>query len=223
MERERILIVEDDVRLAQALDRELGRGYDTVVVHSGRDALFRAETETFDLILLDLNLPDLDGIDVAEQLAGNDADIVMLTARSDVGSRVRGLYAGAADYIPKPFDMHELLARVYARIRARARAHLAAWGPLTLAAGERSAFVDGTPLNLSAQEFQLLALLVGQQGRVFSKATLEERLYHPGEPPASNAIEALVSRLRRKLADAGVRDAIQTIRGLGYVVREAEP
>ncbi len=220
MERERILIVEDDARLAEALERELRLGYDTVVVHNGRDALFRAETERFDLILLDLNLPDVDGIEVAEQLDGSDADIVMLTARSDVASRVRGLYAGAADYLAKPFDMQELLARVYARMRTRARAQLAQWGPLTLSAADRSCHVEGEPLDLSAQEFQLLALLVGHQGRVFSKRTLEERLY-PNEPPASNAIEALVSRLRRKLADAGVRDAIQTIRGLGYLVRES--
>lgn len=221
MERARILIVEDDVQLADALDRELRRGYDTVVAHTGREALFRAETERFELILLDLNLPDVDGVEVAEQLAGNDADIVMLTARSDVASRVRGLYAGAADYLAKPFDMQELLARVYARIRTRARARLDAWGPLALSAGERSCHVDGERLELSAQEFQLLALLVGHQDRVFSKDTLEQRLY-PYEAPASNAIEVLVSRLRRKLADAGVHDAIQTIRGLGYVLRRRE-
>lgn len=221
MERERILIVEDDLRLADALQRELGRGYDTVVVNSGREALFRAETERFDLIVLDLGLPDLDGLEVAEQLAGNDADILMLTARSDVASRVRGLYAGAADYVPKPFDMQELLARVYARLRTRAREATSEWGPLTLSTAERSCRVDGDHLDLSAQEFQLLALLVENQGRVFSRTTLEERLY-PQEPPASNAIEVLVSRLRRKLAGAGVADAIQTVRGLGYVVRDSE-
>jgi len=219
MTAERILIVEDDVRLAEALASELGLAYDTVVVHTGRDALFRAETEPFELILLDLNLPDIDGIEVAEQLQEGSADIVMLTARSDVSSRVRGLYAGAADYLSKPFEMQELLARVYARLRTRARAGVLAWGPIALSVRDRSCLVNGEALELSAHEHELLSTMLASQGRVFSKTDLEDRLY-AGRLPASNAVEALISRLRKKLAKVGVDDVIVTVRGLGYVVRE---
>ncbi len=219
MKTERILIVEDDVRLADVLARELHVAYDTAIVHTGRDALFRAETETFDLILLDLSLPDMDGIEVAEQLEDGAADIVMLTARSDVGSRVRGLYAGAADYLSKPFEMQELLARVYARLRARGHADVLTWGPVTLSVADRSCLVNGERLDLSAHEHELLATMLANQGRVFSKIDLEDRLY-AGRLPSSNAVEALVSRLRKKLANAGVEHAIVTVRGLGYVVRD---
>jgi DNA-binding response OmpR family regulator len=220
MDAARILIVEDDPALAKALAGELGRAYDVVVVHTGRDALMHAAEEGFDLILLDLGLPDMDGIDVAEALADDEADIVMLTARGDVESRVRGLYAGAADYLAKPFDMHELLARVYARLRSRTRDRAYRWGPLELVADEGVCHAHGRTVELTAQERALLELLLANQGRVYGKATLEERLY-PETPPASNAIEALVSRVRKKLAAAGVEDVIRTIRGLGYVVRDA--
>ena len=221
LQRERILIVEDDVKLADVLARELGRGYETAVAHTGREALFLAETSHFDLILLDLNLPDMDGIAVAEQLEGLDAEIVMLTARGDVGSRVRGLYAGAADYLVKPFDMEELLARVYARMRARARKGIYRVGGLTLSTVERSCQVDGEAVELSAREYHLLELLIEHQGRVFSKSTLEDRLYQ-GEVPASNVIEVLVSRLRKRLAAAGADASVDTIRGLGYVLRHEQ-
>jgi DNA-binding response OmpR family regulator len=221
MHRERILIVEDDPPLAHALEHELQRAYRTCVVHTGRDALFRAETEAFDLILLDLNLPDMDGIAVAEELQGNEADILMLTARSDVQSRVAGLYAGASDYLSKPFDMHELLARVYAHLRRRARPAELRCGELALSLEGKRCEVAGTPIDLSAQEFRLLSLLLANQGRVYSKDTLEEKLYQ--DIPASNAVEALVSKLRSKLSSAGATDLIQTIRGLGYVVRERSP
>ncbi len=221
MHRASVLIVEDDVRLADVLASELGRGYDTAVAHSGEQALLLVATRRFDLVLLDLNLPDMDGIAVAEQLEGNVADVIMLTSRSDVASRVRGLYAGAADYVSKPFDMEELLARVYARIRARSRAGLHRWGALTLSTTDRGCHVDGDRVDLSAQEYHLLQLMVENPGRVFSKDTLEDRLY-PEETLASNAVEALVSRVRKKLAAAGLARMIETIRGLGYVVREEE-
>jgi DNA-binding response OmpR family regulator len=220
MDPPRILIVEDDPALAKALADELGRTYDVSVVHGGRDALARVAERGFDLILLDLNLPDIDGLQVAEDLADDEAEIVMLTARGDVESRVRGLYAGAADYLAKPFDMHELLARVYARLRTRTRERAYRWGPLELAADEGVCRAHGNTVELTAQERALLELLLANQGRVYGKATLEERLY-PEEPPASNAVEALVSRVRKKLAAAGVEGAIRTIRGLGYVVRDA--
>jgi DNA-binding response OmpR family regulator len=223
MRRERVLIVEDDARLADVLARELGLGYDTVVVGTGRDALKRAETEVFALVLLDLNLPDMDGIEVAEQLEGNDADVVMLTARGDLASRVRGLYAGAADYLTKPFQMEELLARVYARMRSRARGRtgVVQRGGLTLATEERWCAYGGGRIDLSAQEFHLLELLLENQGRVFSKETLVDRLYGATDV-GPNAVEAVVSRVRKKLDRAGAGTVVETIRGLGYLVRPEE-
>ena len=222
VERERILIVEDDPQLARALEAELLRVYDAVVVATGREALTRAETEAFDLILPDLGLPDMDGLDVAAELKDNPASILMLTARADVRSRVAGLYIGADDYLAKPFDMQELLARVYAQMRRRARPDVYTAGPLSLSLVDRTCTVDGRLLELTAHEFNLLALFLANQGRVFSKHTIEDRLYKESTP-TSNAVEALVSRLRGKLADAGVTDLIETVRGLGYVTREREP
>jgi DNA-binding response OmpR family regulator len=219
MQRAKVLIVEDDVALAEALARSIGREYDTVVAHTGVEALALAADDV-DLILLDLNLPDVDGIDVAEQLAAHAADIVMVTARSDVASRVRGLYVGAADYVSKPFAMDELLARIFARLRGRARGGVVRRGSLALDVAGHACTVDGVAVPLSAQEFELLRLLLGQQGRVFAKTDLEARLYEAG-PPASNALEVVVSRLRRKLADAGAEGVVDTVRGLGYVVRAA--
>lgn len=219
MERERILIVEDDPHLARALETELLRAYDAVVVRTGGDALLRAETEEFDLILLDLGLPDMDGLDVAAALKDNPASILMVTARADVRSRVAGLYIGADDYLAKPFEMQELLARVYAILRRRDRPDVYSLGPVSLSVDDRTCTVDGEPLELTAQEFNLLALLLANQGRVFSKTTIEDRLYRE-EPPTSNAVEALVSRLRSKLSSAGVTDLIETVRGIGYVARE---
>jgi two-component system response regulator QseB len=219
MEPELILIVEDDPQLAQALDNELRKSYRTRVVDTGGDAVFIAETEAVDLILLDLNLPDMDGIEVAEQLADNEADILMLTARGDLHSRVSGLYSGASDYLAKPFDMQELLARVYAILRNRSRPDLITVGELTFSNKNRECTVSGRPVDLSAQEFRLLSLLLANQGRIFSKSTIESRLY-PHSVPDSNIVEVLVSRLRNKLSTAGAKELIRTIRGLGYVVRQ---
>jgi two-component system, OmpR family, response regulator QseB len=219
MERERILVVEDDPALAQALATELGRAYETRVTHLGREALFLAETERFDAIVLDLTLPDIDGLEVAEQLQGTTAAIVMLTARADVQSRIAGLYAGASDYVAKPFVMEELLARLYAQLRQRRGDDHLRVGPVDLVPSAHTCSVHGEALALSAREFALLELLASAPGRIYSKDALCERLYE-GEPPASNAIEALVSRLRAKLAEAGASDLIETVRGLGYVLRE---
>ena len=219
MQRAKVLIVEDDVGWAEALARAIGREYDTAVAHTGGEALALAR-DGIDLILLDLNLPDMDGIDVAQQLVAHAADIVMLTARSDVASRVRGLYAGADDYVSKPFAMDELLARIFARLRRRARATGVRHGSLELDAEGRSCTFAGARVPLTAQEFDLLHVLLERQGRVFGRGELERRLFADA-PLASNALEVVMSRLRKKLADSGARGVIDTVRGVGYVVREA--
>jgi DNA-binding response OmpR family regulator len=217
----RILVVEDDLKLAQLLTSELGQaGYQVTAVHTGTDALVQAESERFDLVILDLNLPDVDGIEVAERLTrAVPANILMLTARSDVRSRVDGLYAGSSDYLTKPFSVPELLARVHVRLRGRqAGRQVLEHGALSLDPQSGACYANGELLPLTVQEFKVLLLLLEQRGRIFSKEGLEERLYG-GELPGSNTIEVFISNLRKKLAAAGVEGLISTVRGLGYVVR----
>jgi CheY-like chemotaxis protein len=171
---------------------------------SGREALVRAETEDFALVLLDLNLPDMDGIEVAEQLEGNDADVVMLTARGDLASRVRGLYAGAADYLSKPFQMEELLARVYARMRSRARARtgVVERGGLTLATEERWCAFEGERIDLSAQARPGVRLVRARA--VGGAAPTAAR----GRRPRRRAARCAGARGRlRRPGDAGLRRA----------------
>lgn len=220
MDRARILIVEDDVALARVLDEALSDAYRTSVVSTGRAALDAIAGESVDLVVLDLNLPDMDGLDVARSLSSDGAsiDVLMLTARADVASRVAGLYAGASDYLAKPFDMDELLARVHAQIRRRGETSTITWGPLEISTHLQRCTVHGDTVALSASELRLLTLLMARPGRVLARQELERVLY--GERlPASNAVEVLVSRLRGRLAEHGLVQVIETVRGLGYVVR----
>jgi DNA-binding response OmpR family regulator len=136
-----------------------------------------------------------------------------------VRSRIAGLYAGASDYLAKPFEMEELLARVYAQLRSHRHDETYQWGPIALSPTRRTCTIDGEPLPLTALEFRLLALLMSAQGRVYSKDTIQERLYDD-DMPSSNAVEALVSRLRTKLHDVGIAHVVENLRGLGYVIRE---
>lgn len=214
-----ILIVEDDPKLALLLEQELSHeGYGAEVVGTGSDALLRVEEQEFDLILLDLNLPDFDGIEVSKRVGSRSkASILMLTARADVDSRVKGLYAGASDYLAKPFSIQELLARVHARMRERVTPQVLEAGSVVLDPGGASCTVGGQAISLTAREFELLTLLLEHRGRIFSRDELERRLYH-GEMPGSNTIEVFVSKLRTKLRDAGEPALVQTIRGAGYVV-----
>ena len=217
-----ILVVEDDLRLATLLRQELTQeGYRVESVYSGLDALARSAAEAFDLVILDLNLPDIDGIEVATRLRqDSDVSILMLTARGDVSSRVEGLYAGASDYLTKPFSVQELRARVHVRLRDRERpAEVLTFGPLTLAPAAGHCAVSGRSLPLTSLEFRLLELFLTHRGRIFSKEDVEDRLYGADRLPGSNTVEVFVSNLRRKLAAAGVEGMIQTVRGMGYVVR----
>lgn len=217
-----ILVVEDDLRLATLLKQELSHdGHRVEVVHNGTDALLRADDTHFELVILDLNLPDIDGLEVASRLrSDSDVSILMLTARGDVGSRVEGLYAGASDYLTKPFSVQELRARVHVRLRERSKpAEVLSYGPLVLEPAAGHCTVGGATLPLTSLEFRLLELFLGHKGRIFSKEDLEDRLYGAERLPGSNTIEVFVSNLRRKLAAAELHGMIQTVRGMGYVVR----
>ena len=218
----KILVVEDDLRLATLLKQELAQeGYEVEAVHNGTDALLRAAAHAFDLVILDLNLPDIDGLEVATRLRrDSEVSILMLTARGDVSSRVEGLYAGASDYLTKPFSVQELRARVHVRLREKGQpAEVLACGELLLEPAAGHCTVAGRELPLTSLEFRLLELFLTHKGRIFSKEDLEDRLYGADKLPGSNTVEVFVSNLRRKLAAAGVQGMIQTVRGMGYVVR----
>lgn len=215
----RLLVVEDDPRLAELLAQELGvAGYRVSTVARGGEALFEAEEEHFDLVLLDLNLPDMDGLEVAKRL-GSTIPILMVTARDDVDSRVEGLYAGASDYLVKPFSVRELLARVHARLRDSSPPSVLSFRGLSFD-DEGNALItsDGVRVTLPELEYRLLELLVRYQGRVFSRHDIERHLYG-ADVPASNTVEVFVHDLRRQLAALGLPGVIATVRNKGYLVR----
>lgn len=218
----RVLVVEDDVSLVELLEKQLEQlGYLATSVTTGGEALYRAEEEPFDLIILDLNLPDMDGVEVAEWLQGrSEASILILTARGDVDSRVEGLYAGASDYLTKPFSMHELAARVHARLRERERSSAELrYGEMVVDPLSNSCQLNGKSVVLPELEFELLRLLVSNRGKLFSKEDLQRHLYGT-EQPGSNTVEVFVHNVRKKLGAVGMQDeVIKTVRNKGYLVR----
>ncbi len=214
-----ILVVEDDARLARLIVEQLGYGgYRAEAVGLGREALARAEAGSFDLVLLDLNLPDIDGLEVAERLRQrDDTPILMVTARADVDSRVAGLYAGASDYLAKPFSVQELLARVHVRLREHLAIDKVRCGELELDPAAMTCRCGDELLVLPQREFELLLMLLRHRGRLFSRDDIERALYGQ-DVPDSNTVEVFVHNLRRKLTPYGQRDLIRTVRGRGYMV-----
>ena len=217
--RASILVVEDDAPLAHLIGEQLGHaGYQAVTVGLGRDALERSLEQSFDLVVLDLNLPDLDGIEVARRLREEgDVAILMLTARADVDSRVEGLYAGASDYLAKPFSVQELLARVHVRLRERQATGIIRHGELELDPGALSCRCGDGMVVLPEREFELLRLLLRHRGRLFSREDIERSLYGV-DAPESNTVEVFVYNLRRKLGKLGMKELIRTVRNRGYMV-----
>ena len=214
-----VLVVEDDARLRGLVREALeATGHRVTAVGTGGDALQRALDGGIDLVLLDLNLPDIDGIEIARRLADGEVPVVMLTARGDVASRVEGLYAGAADYVTKPFELQELLARVHVRLRERrAGDGSLEHAGLRLQVDVRTLTAGDAHVTLPEREAELLRLLLSHPGRVFSREDLEARLY-AGDPPDSNTVEVFVYQLRRRIRALGVPDPIRTVRGKGYTV-----
>ena len=219
----RILIVEDDPVLADGLTRSL-RQADFAVdcAHDGEEADHVLTAQTYDLVILDLGLPKLDGFDVLKRLRrrGATVPVLVLTARDALADRVKGLDLGADDYLTKPFDLPELEARARALIRRgqSGGSSLLTHGPRTLDTSGRRATLRGVPLELSAREFGVLEVLMLRSGRVVNKDQLAEQLYGWDEEVGANAIEVYVHRLRKKVESAGV--AIRTIRGLGYLLEK---
>jgi two-component system OmpR family response regulator len=213
----RVLVVEDEPRIAADVATALeAAGYVPEVATDGEDAWFRGDTQDYDLIVLDLGLPRLDGLTVLKRwrAAGRNIPILVLTARGAWAERVEGIDAGADDYLPKPFRMEELVARVRALIR-RSAGHGAAvleTGAVSLDTRQMRVAVEGLPVALSPLEYRLLAYLLHHKGRVVPPGELIEHLYGDDDARDANALEAVMTRLRKKLGSR----VIETRRGFGY-------
>lgn len=217
----RILLVEDDVPLAEALTTLLtGTGYAVDCVGDGLSAEALVQAEQFDLMILDLNLPEKDGLSVLRSLRArrNGVPILILTARGAPDERVAGLDLGADDYMVKPFDVREFEARVRSILRRQAglRASALTLGPLHFDLTARRFTLAGEALDLPARELALLELLVMRAGRVVGKEAIVQSLTNLDESLSDNAIEQYVSRLRRRLQPHGL--TLRTARGLGYML-----
>ena len=219
----RILVVEDEHRLARQIAAALTEaGHDPVTVHDGESALDRASASSFDLIILDIGLPRIDGFEVLRRLRSQHGAnrVLMLTARGEVKDRITGLQLGADDYLPKPFAMPELVARVHALGRRYAeepalRLHVA---DLTLDLIDHRVHRGGQLIELSSRELTLLKVLMREPGRAFTRTELCERVWeHPHEYD-TKLVEVFIGRLRKKIGDPPL---IQTVRHVGYAIGES--
>lgn len=220
-----ILIAEDDRRVRESLERALRlEGYDVETVPDGAAALEAHDREPPDLLLLDISIPNVDGLTVCRMIRarGHDTPVLMLTARHEIPDRVAGLDAGADDYLVKPFALEELLARVRARLRDNADNDddLLELGDLELDVDGRTASRGGRLLELSKTEFNLLELLVRNSGVVLSRDVIYERVWGGELETDSKTLDVYVGYLRRKTEASGGPRLIQTVRGVGYVARD---
>jgi DNA-binding response OmpR family regulator len=215
----RCLVVEDDADIRSDLERTLqAAGFFVDAVADGESAWYQGDVEDYDVAILDLGLPKLDGLSVLRRWrsAGRSFPVIVLSARSDWTEKVEGIEAGADDYLSKPFEMGELIVRVRALVRRGAGrvSNIIVIGGLRLDTMRMSAMFEGAPARLSPLEFRLLDYLAHQDGRAVSSAELADHLYGAAEIGDANAIEAIVARLRRKFGAA----IIATRRGFGYVL-----
>ncbi|RTL74105.1 MAG: response regulator transcription factor [Bradyrhizobiaceae bacterium] len=218
----RVLVVEDDQRIASDVSRTLeASGYVVETVANGEDALFLGDTEDYGVIILDLGLPGMEGLAVLKRWRtnGRHMPVLILTARGSWAERVDGIDAGADDYLPKPFRMEELLARLRSIVR-RSAGHgssIMSAGEITLDERQMKVTRRGVPITLSPLEYRLVAHLLRNRGRIVSPQEIDENVYGHGEEHDSNTLEVLVGRVRKKLG----ADAIETRRGFGYLMPEA--
>jgi DNA-binding response OmpR family regulator len=216
----RLLLVEDDTSLAAGLSLALrNKGFAVNHVARGDHALLAVQTDPPDLIILDLGLPDMDGLDVLRQLRNTNRTIpvLILTARDTISEKVAGLDLGADDYLAKPFDVDELDARLRAMSRrlGSATGSILTAGDLSLNLATRELTKSDQPVDLSRREYALLRALMENRGKVLTRESLEGKLYAWGEEVASNALEVHIHHLRRKVG----ADIIKTVRGIGYSLR----
>jgi len=219
----KILVIEDDPNVADFLKRGLHQsGFAVEIASTGQQGLELAGSSTVDLIILDLMLPDIDGIDVCRQLRLiSDVGIIILTARGFVGERIRGLEAGADDYLPKPFAFDELLARMRAVLRRRSPSgkDLMQVGDLEIDVKKREAKRGSRHIDLTVREFELLKLLAEHANRPLSREYIVQRVWGYEFEGETDPVKVYVNFLRRKLNAVGEVDLIHTVRGFGYALR----
>ncbi len=230
--RVRILIADDDPAVRESLRRSLSfNGYEVSLASDGNEALAAAGDPAPDLVLLDVNMPGIDGLEVCRRIraSGNDIPVLILTARVEVGDRVLGLDAGADDYLPKPFALEELLARIRALLR-RARTTTAGeqadesltFTDLTIDPATRTVQRGERTISLTRTEFELLWVLMQRPRRVLSRELILDEVWGYDFPTSANSLEVYVGYLRRKTEAEGEPRLIHTVRGVGYVLREGE-
>jgi two-component system, OmpR family, copper resistance phosphate regulon response regulator CusR len=226
----RVLVVEDEQKVANALREGLeGERYDVVVERTGEGAFFRVNTESFDVILLDLNLPGRDGLEILQALRqrGMKTPVLVLTARDSLNDRVAGLDAGADDYLIKPFAFAELLARIRALVRRGRVTETPRLlvGDLEMDLVTRKVTRAGQPVELTVREFELLEFLMRYHGQVVSRETLARDVWKETArtTPLDNVIDVHIARLRRKVDLDQNLKLIHTVRGVGFMLREGEP
>lgn len=217
----RLLLVEDDLQLSRGLERALSsEGYTVDAVNTGEAALFLLAEREPDIVVLDIGLPDMDGLRVLEGIRNRfpQMPVLLLTARGSIEDKVAGLDKGADDYLTKPFEMPELIARlrVFGRRAATTSSNCIELGDIVLDTSSHVVTKAGEPLDLSRREYMVLKALMENAGKILSKQQLESRLYSWGEDVTSNTVEVHIHHLRKKLA----KDFIKTIRGVGYTVNK---
>jgi DNA-binding response OmpR family regulator len=217
----RILVVEDDAKVAGAVSSALeASGYLVDLVGDGEAAWFKGSTESYSAVVLDLGLPNMDGLSVLRRWReeGRDFPVLILTARGTWSERVEGIDAGADDYLPKPFRVEELLARLRAILRRTigTSSPLITIGQLSLDTRQMRVSLDGRAIHLSPQEYRLVSYLMQHAGRVVSQRELTEQLYAQDFERESNAVEVMVGRVRKKLGN----NLIETRRGFGYIIEK---
>lgn len=221
----RVLLFEDHSRLADSITKGLaGLGFGVDAFQTAGDGLNAFKSIAYDAIILDLGLPDRDGLDVLRELRqrGSSAPILILTARDNIDARVTGLDAGADDYVVKPFAMTELAARLRALLRrpGHALGGVLVLGNLQLQTSTHHVIINEKIVRFPAREVTALELLMRREGQVVAKSTLEDNLYGLSKNITPNSIEVLISRLRRRLASCGADCSIHTFYGIGYLLKE---
>jgi DNA-binding response OmpR family regulator len=219
-----ILVVDDDVRLARQISSAVTEaGHDPVVIHNGEEALEAAGENSFDLIVLDIGLPRMDGFEVLRRLRAQRvaSRVLVLTARGEVKDRVTGLQLGADDYLPKPFAMQELVARVRALGRRYAEEPTLSLrvGDLTFDLANHEVFRGSDRIDLSTRELMLLKVLMREPGRIFTRTELCERVWEHEHEYDTKLVEVFIGRLRKKIGDPPL---IHTVRHVGYTIRELQ-
>jgi two-component system response regulator MprA len=225
----RVLVVDDDRAVRDSLRRSLEfNGYDVVLAADGAEGLVAVGAQHPDVVVIDVMMPRLDGIETTRALrtAGNDVPILVLTARDAVGDRVEGLDAGADDYLTKPFALEELLARLRALLRRvvpdpEADGEVLAFADLSMDVASRDVWRGGRPIELTRTEFTLLEMFLRRPRRVLDRSFILEEVWGYDFPTSANSLEVYVGYLRRKTEAEGEPRLIQTVRGVGYVLKES--